>query len=368
MAHLLAQLTGIGVKTEAIRHINATVRNPQAKPIEGWHARLDKMLRNKQIPGYCKRLADGRENEQQSKEIKAMIQEGRLLSIADMAAEMFGVDEQWNNHLFKNRGCDNGKSPLLVYREECAKHPVTTMSDDVLSYIFLPVQSATVRRSQVKIKHPWLQSLVYYHPELSGHGGKEVEVRFDPFDQGQVYVFSGRELLCTAEEWRVINPKSSDQVAEKIEAQRALEKKVRELYAQYAPTGEASRKGAKASQIRRIHPAEREAREVARANTDNEKNVVRATGELRVMRTPFDDPIRKVASACAASVAADRHGNVVDMRSGEVVDDAAPSRPSGAESPPGRSRPMVWKKEERPTGYRLPFVLNMDAKTPEEDV
>jgi len=269
---LLEQLTGLGVRCEGIRHVRAKVRHPQAKPIEAWFGRLDRNLKNAGIPGYCKRLQDARENEAQQKELKELIRAGGLLRMDDLVARVFAVIDQWNNHIFKNRGVDNGKSPLQIYKEETAKHPVTTLSDDVLDYIFLPIHETVVRRSQVKIKHPiYKKTLTYYDAELSNHGGARVSVRFNPFDPRSVWIFRDSKLICTAEEWGMVNPKMRDEVARRIEMQNHLVKQVKERYAACLP------EKTKKSHVPRIHPQEREARQVKESQ------------ELRLIRTSLDD-------------------------------------------------------------------------------
>lgn len=276
---LLEQLTGLGVKAEGIRHTHAKVRHPQAKPIESWFGWLDRNLRNAEIPGYCKRLKDSRENEIQQKELKELIKAGGLLHIPELVERVTGVIEKWNAHLFKNRGPDTGKSPLQIYNEEVKTHPVTTLSEDVLDYIFLPFQEVMIRRSQAKIRHEFLKkTLTYYHPELANHNGTEVTVRYNPFDPEAVWVFTqsaerkahgarGGQLICQAEEWGMINPKSTEHVRERIAKQNSLVKRVSEIYKAHKPVEKT---------IPRISPHEREAR---------------ALREVRVLRTQIDECI-----------------------------------------------------------------------------
>jgi hypothetical protein len=286
---------------------------------------LDRNLKNAGIPGYMKRLTDSRENEAQQKELKELIRAGGLLPMGDLIKRVFKPIDEWNHHLFKNRGVDNGKSPLELYQQETLTHPVATLSDDVLSYIFLPVQEETrngrpieVKRSQVKIVHPiYKKTLIYYDPELANHGGARVSVRFDPFDPSCVWVFRGEKLLCCAEQWSMINPKISDHVSTKIEAQKRLEKQIRERYAACLP--EKSRK----SHVPRIHPQEREARQVKESQA------------LRVMRTPLDEKI--------------------DLETGEVLAQGS-----------GRGyRPLHFEKKE-PVRLRPVMKLNWDKPYEEE--
>jgi hypothetical protein len=288
---LIEQLTGLGIKAKGIRHTRAKVRHPQAKPIEAWFGRYDRMLKNENIPGYCKRLKDSRENELQQKQLDELISAGGLLSIDEMTDRIFSVIEKWNDHLFKKRGEDTGKSPRQLYNEITSQCPVTTLSDDVVDYIFLPVQDKNgsnrpivIKRSQVKIHHEFFKrQLTYYAPEMADYTGVEVFVRYNPFDPEQVWIFSAREdrakalkkgqLICAANEWGMVNPKNRDQVAERIEMQNRLVKQISDKYKLWLPE-----KGSK-SHIQRIHPQENEARQVR----EHENNV-------RVLRTQIEEP------------------------------------------------------------------------------
>jgi len=289
---LLDQLTGLGIKTQDIRQVNARVRNPQAKPIEGWFGNLDRKLKNRQLPGYCKRLKDSRESELQQKDLKEQIRAGRLLSIDEMVEEIFATIEEWNNHAFKNRGPDNGKSPLEIYSEETRTYPVTTLAKDTLDYIFLPLQETVIRRSQVKVKHPWLRTLTYYDPELANWTGREAVVRFNPFDPQSVWVFLATDthghtrtgkLICCAEEWGMINPKNKDQVMDRIALQNHLLKTIRERYRSYLP---------EKPTIPRISPHDREAKQIQRTEDRRRRAAegegLRAVGGLRVLTTQLE--------------------------------------------------------------------------------
>lgn len=266
---LLDQLTGLGIKAEGIRHTHAKVRHPQAKPIESWFGWLDRKMRNAGIPGYCKRLKDSRENEIQQKELKEQVKANELLRIPELVERVTGEIEGWNIHFFKNRGPDTGKSPLQIYNEEVKAHPVTTLSEDVLDYIFLPFYEVTIRRSQVKIRHEFLKkTLTYYHPELANHNGADVTVRYNPFDPEAVWIFREGKLICQAEGWGVINPKNTEHVRERIAKQNSLIKQVSEIYKAHKPEEKT---------IPRISPHEREARQLKRAQ------------ELRIIRTQLDE-------------------------------------------------------------------------------
>lgn len=272
MNMLINQLSGLGVRTEGIRKVRAKVKNAQAKPIEARFGGMDAKLRNKRLPGYCKRLRDTRENDLQQDRLKRQIKNRELLSIPELVEEVFTVIDEWNNHQFKNRREDTGLSPLDLYNRETLTHPVTTLTDDVLDYIFLPFQECAIKRSQVKIKHEWLKTLHYYNPELSSYGGETATVRYSPFNPNAVWVFIGKQLICQAEEWGMINPKIQDHVIHKIEQQNRLAKIIRERYVKYCPQNKT---------IPRIGPHDREAKQVKK---------VRA---LRTKKIPFIDGMNR---------------------------------------------------------------------------
>lgn len=313
---LVAQLSSLGVHAKEIKRTRAKVRHPQAKPIEAWFGRLDKKLKNKQIPGYCKRLSDSRENELQQAKLKDLIRSGGLPGIDEMTDILFDTIEEWNDHAFKNRGVDNGKSPRQILIEESKLHPVTTLSSDVLEYIFLPEKSVngnnqplTIKRSQVKFYHEIFKRTVsYYAPELADNNGVEVAVRYNPFDPSRAWVFNRktRQLICAADEWGMINPKDHDQVSNKIATQERLIKRIRDRYTLWLPD--------KPSKIRQIHPREREARAIKQST---ERMGQRE--EVRVMRTPLDGDI--------------------DLATGEIL--------QAAQSGQGY-RPLVFEREKKP--------------------
>jgi hypothetical protein len=331
ITHLIEQLTGLGIRTDSIQHVTAEGRHPQAKPIEGFFGNFDKQVRNAGIPGYMKRLRDPREGELQQKEIKETIRAEKLLSVDDLTTSLFDQLEQWNKHQFKNRGEDNGLSPLDIYREEVKQHPVTTLSEEMLDYIFLPVRPLTIKRSSVAMKHEWLGKKVYYDRALADYQGRKAEVRYDPFEPWRAWIFVEKKLICTAEEWGMINPKVSDQVAAKMAEQKRLERSIVERYRKALPPK---------APVRRINPAEREARAVSEEN--------RRTGEPENRRTEiriFETSLEKRAAEQGA-------------RSG--IDHDTMEVPAWRRQyQPGAQRP---DEEERPKFVR-PFVLSMKHTT-----
>jgi len=281
ITQLIEQLTGLGIKTE-IHHILAEGRHPQAKPIEGFFGIFDRRLKNAAIPGYCKRLKDSRESELQEKELKQLIKTDGLLSIPDLTASVIAELSRWNEHLFKNRNEDNGRSPLDIYTEEIKRFPVSTLSDDTLDYIFLPKRDCLIKRSSVNFRHEWLGKQVYYDRALADYQGYMAEVRYDPFDPSHVWIFVERKLICEAEEWGMINPKISAQVEEKRAEQKALATQIKTLYQKYLPPK---------APVRRINRHEREARDIKKVT------------ELRVMRTTLESDALEVQPAFAKASA-----------------------------------------------------------------
>jgi len=289
---LVEQLTGLGVTAAGVERVRATGRHPQAKPIEGWFSWLDRALRNDEIPGYCKRLRDSRENELQQKELNRRIKTGNLLTVSALVDRITAVIDGWNAHAFKNRGPDTGKTPLQIYQEETTGHPVTTLADDVLEYIFLPVVTRKISRSQVRIRHDWFGPRSYYDRVLADYGGREAQVRYDPFDPACVWVFVDRKLVCQAAEWRTINPKATDEVAGRMAEQKRLIKQVREIYRNYQPP---------AKTVRMINPHEREARQLK---------------TVRVLRTQLEkDEGRLAVAAGGGDQPSDRFRRLFSMDS-----------------------------------------------------
>jgi len=286
MTHLVAQLTGIGVKTESIHHIKATGRHPQAKPIEGWFGWLDRQLKNEEIPGFCKRLNDSRENELNQKELQRQIKAGELLTVSELMDRISAIMDGWNNHEFVNRDPDTGVSPLHIYNVETEQYPVTHLSEDMLDYIFLPVRNLKIRRTLIRFKTDYFGGRSYYDRALADYMGREAEVCYDPYDPSSVWVFVDGKLICQAEEWGMINPKLRDQVADRMAEQKRLINEIRDKYRNYLPPRKP---------MRRINPHEREARElktvrVLKTQLEKDEERVAAVGGAR------PDPFRELYS------------------------------------------------------------------------
>ena len=260
VSFLLEQLNALSIDSQPIQHIKAQGRWPRAKPIEGVFGIFDRRVRNKGLPGYRKRLHDPRANEAAQKELKRQIKQKQLLHQDEMVRELLNATDEWNRHAFVNRGRDTGSSPLQIYERETEKYPVLVLPDDVIDYLFLPEQTATVRHSQVRIKHPYIGPLNYYSPDLVNVNGDAVLVKWHPYEADSVWVFAytktGKpgEFIARAEVWQSINPKDQRAVAEKIEKQGHLVKLVRELYRAYVPKG--------GKHIRAVGPWSRAAREL----------------------------------------------------------------------------------------------------------
>jgi len=255
---LRTQLIGLGIVTEQIRHDKAQGRRPQSKPIEGFFANFDRILKNRQIPGYCKRLKDNRENYLQQRELNQLIKAGGLLEMSELVGTLMEEIRAWNEHRFKNRQApeDNGLSPLEIYERETVQFKPTGLSEEMLDYIFLPVREAMVKNSTVGFRHEWLGKKFYHDRDLADFNGCKVELRYPPFAPWYVFVIvqeGTRRKVIRVEEWDMINPKIPEHVTEKIEAQEALRKQIDSIYQKYLPPRKP---------VRRINPAEREAREL----------------------------------------------------------------------------------------------------------
>jgi len=333
MKQLIEQLTGLGIKTE-IHHILAEGRHPQAKPIEGFFGIFDRRLKNAGIPGYCKRLKDSRESELQEKELKQLIKTDGLLSIPDLTASVIAELSRWNEHLFKNREPDNGRSPLDIYTEEVKRFPVSTLSDDTLDYIFLPKRDCLIKRSSVNFRHEWLGKQVYYDRALADYQGYMAEVRYDPFDPSHVWIFVERKLICEAEEWSKINPKIYAQAEEKRAEQKALEEQIKNIYKKYLPPK---------APVRKINRHEKEARDV--------KKVV----ELRVLETTLERDA--LAVQAIGSEAQARRGSPFTVHRSRETDPLTEFR---RQFHPGAKKPEEIKE------YKPLFKLSMKENYKED--
>jgi hypothetical protein len=246
--------------------VHALPYHGQSKPIEVINGMLDSILIQRNLPGLVKRLPDSRDNKVRADLLKEQIRNKKLLSTSELTKELFSAVAEWNSHIFKSRGEDSGFSPNDIYKNEAAKSPLITLSDEMLNYIFLPGFERKVRKSTVHVKDSWLpRALKYYHPELSRLNGDTVLVKWNPLDRRCVFIFKDRKLVCVAEHWAAIDAQDHSAVADKIALQRHLGKEIRDLYAGYKP--------AIKNKIRAIHPRHREARQMREAQEEQARKL-----------------------------------------------------------------------------------------------
>lgn len=215
-----------------------------------------------------------------------MIKRGELLTVSELSEQLAAVIRSWNEHRFEHRREDNGKSPLSIYEEEARAYPVTVLPDHLLDYLFLPRRKCRIRRSTVSFTTDYFGRCEYYHPRLAQHAGKDAEVRWDPYDPEQVWVFRpkdvpeaawGDEDPLTAEQWRAVDPRNRTEVAERRRVQQELIRETRELYRRWARP--------EVREIRKMDPAERKAAGLKRQQ------------ELRLIRTELDEEQPRRAAA-----------------------------------------------------------------------
>ena len=221
--NVLAQLSGLSISNNddgidsdsGIRHIKAKPRTPRSKIIEShfWHG-MEALLMRKNLPGYCKRAFNDFENEQRQKQVRDLKASGQLLHYKEFWQEVLKTVQDANRRQLTTEDI----VPETYFFENLKSAPLVRFDDRTLDLIFLPAERRKVRESCVSITINGQGRCRYYGRELSALSGREVEIRFNPYEHQSVYVIDpqSHELICIAELEQQINPKDQDQVREKI--------------------------------------------------------------------------------------------------------------------------------------------------------
>ena len=228
---------------EQVEHKVAIGRRPNSKPIEGYFAIFEKKLFDLTGGiGYCKRVSDPDENLKIIAEAEKNKKSKKLLTYTEFFEYVFKVFDWWNKHeistdhivpeewFFENLG--------HVFRPD----------DQHLDFMLLPEKVCTVRQSKIR-----LNGTEYFHPalaKLSGNGKWEhrVWVKYHPEDRERVHIFTyepegrKREYLGMPEVWDKIDPRNEEQVADRMKAQKTVEKMWREFINKTVEKGECLKK------------------------------------------------------------------------------------------------------------------------------
>jgi len=172
------------------------------------------------LPGYSKRAFNDFENEQRQKQIKDLKSSGQLLHYKEFYAEVLSVINEANQRLLTTENI----VPEQYFFEHLPEAPILRFDDDTLNFLFLPSTRRRVKSSTVQITINGWGKCTYYARELSSFTGKEVEIRYNPYDAEKIYALNpvSHELIGVPTLERQINPKDKEQVSDKLRRYSSL--------------------------------------------------------------------------------------------------------------------------------------------------
>lgn len=226
---LVAQLSGLTIKHDSIdedndfdistensvRHSKARPRTPRAKIIEShFYHGMESLLMKRDLPGYRHRSFDEFENERINKELSQLKREGKLLHYKEFWQEVLSVIKEANQRTLTTENI----IPEQYYFEHLPEAPLLRFDEETLDFIFLPSCRRRVRESSVQITLPGFGKCIYFSRDLGAWTGKEIEIRFNVYDNERIYALdpSSHKLIALPKLEREINPKDQEQVREKI--------------------------------------------------------------------------------------------------------------------------------------------------------
>ncbi len=222
---LRSQLSGLSIDVDSedgyVQHTKARPRTPRAKIIEShfWHG-MEALLLRKNIPGYRKRAINEFENEQRLRDISQMKKEGKLLHYKEFWQEVLKTVQEANQRTLSTEPI----VPETYFFEHLPEAPLLRFDDQTLDFLFLPSCRRRVRESMIQITLPGYGKCFYYGRELAPYTGKEVEIRYNPYDNERIYALDPKthQLLSMPKLEKQINPKDQEQVREKIRRYASL--------------------------------------------------------------------------------------------------------------------------------------------------
>ena len=215
------------------QHRKAIVRNAKAKMIEGTFNALEGILRDHlRLPGYVKRLTDGGEQQDvDERELKRLAESGRLPTSEEFMTAFYKALTYYNQR--PHRGVLKEwrwqPRPKSATPKNCLEMCIrdgwqpTMISREAIDLLFLPKESQprTIAGCRVRFRNRF-----YEHKALIELDGKEVNLRFDPFDPGYILVFRGGVFLCRAEPVEYSSMKDRDLATRKIREKARLRKEI----------------------------------------------------------------------------------------------------------------------------------------------
>jgi len=206
-------------KYNGMRITKAIVRNPQAKPIEGFFGHFDKWLYDEMKGiGYVKRGLTQVEADEINRRRKMQRKKGMTYTAEEFITKLYKVIDKWNRHII----AEEGMSPEEIFSEGLSvrkrRRALKRLNEESLRYIFFEKEERTVRQCMVRIRlHN--KSLEYYSEDLYGYSGKKIIVAYDRNDIDRVYFFDKEEMRYIGEGqlWSKIDPRDEEELREKMQ-------------------------------------------------------------------------------------------------------------------------------------------------------
>jgi len=211
-------------------HRRAIVRNAKAKMIEGTFDNIQKILRDTiRLPGYCKRLTDGAEEQEiDEAEVARLHTQGRLPTFREFVLAMFQALDHYNRKKphrgvvkeWPRRPKPKEATPMQAL-EYCARHEgwERPAMDDLylqaVDLVFLPKAHRTVDRGRIHF-----QKEVYEVDGLERLNGERVTFRYDPQALDTLLVFYRGRWVGRAALVEYSSMKDMDLAARKIHEKR----------------------------------------------------------------------------------------------------------------------------------------------------
>jgi len=127
-------------------------------------------------------------------------------------AGLFAQWADWYNNERPHDGLD-GRTPLQAWQDDPG--PLHRISADRLRHLLLASGERIIGKDGIRFNN-----LAYVAPELQGHGGQRVEIRYMPHDDRSIEVYLGAERLCTAYPAQRLSPEQTQAFLENAARER----------------------------------------------------------------------------------------------------------------------------------------------------
>jgi putative transposase len=215
------------VTTKEAWHRYARPYNAKAKPVEAFFNTMEKLLLDLGVPGLIRELrGTSDEKAQDDKRLKALREQGKLLSFDEFLQKVFEAVEIYN----KRRHSALKASPLETFmklvKEGFAPRYIV---EKELDFILMKREIRSVNRGRILLDGVWYEGEDLENGLWDVPDKTRVEVRYDPYERGSVYAIRPDRIV-ELREVPISSMKNKEKTAELMEWKRSMMKKVRELY------------------------------------------------------------------------------------------------------------------------------------------